>query len=316
MNTIETTYCNVLSGVADMFFENGIEPGTRGKCTVFDSLAEYYITPEGNGIIISGDNVNGRWVIADDLLLPPCGPFSGEIPDGQNFTTSCSNSLVRCDNLSFFNNGTFSETVSGKTTSGVYVRKGNLIALCNKNCLQAKVYVIFNHRLWGACHIESKKAHLLTEIADMAVEFASNAENISIPDISQSKTRTGTPKKEKSSTGTIVKMWFWLIMAFVGGFYFFTEGSLLLAAICFLICPTIAIITYIMGPSSLHKMVDDEAKKQYDKKINGGYTCPNCKHRAGYPISTVSKSMSIGAFGLASNKIGKSYKCENCGYMW
>ena len=58
----------------------------------------------------------------------------------------------------------------------------------------------------------------------------------------------------------------------------------------------------------------DEREKQ--RKLENGYKCPNCGMKAGYPISKVSKSVSVGTLGLASNKIGKTYKCENCKYMW
>lgn len=58
----------------------------------------------------------------------------------------------------------------------------------------------------------------------------------------------------------------------------------------------------------------DEREKQ--RKLENGYKCPNCGMKAGYLISKVSKSVSVGTMGLASNKIGKTYKCENCKYMW
>lgn len=55
--------------------------------------------------------------------------------------------------------------------------------------------------------------------------------------------------------------------------------------------------------------------KEYEK-MNGGYKCPNCGKMAGHQIGALSKSVSVGTLGLASNKIGKSYTCENCKYMW
>lgn len=45
-------------------------------------------------------------------------------------------------------------------------------------------------------------------------------------------------------------------------------------------------------------------------------TCPTCGKQAGEKISVVSRGVSVGLFGLASNKIGKSFKCKNCGYTW
>jgi len=58
----------------------------------------------------------------------------------------------------------------------------------------------------------------------------------------------------------------------------------------------------------------DKQKKQ--KKLHGGYTCPNCGFKSGHEISYGEKRASIRRRGMASNKIGKSYKCENCKYMW
>ena len=44
--------------------------------------------------------------------------------------------------------------------------------------------------------------------------------------------------------------------------------------------------------------------------------CPNCGQENVKYISTASRAISVGAVGLASNKIGKTYKCPKCGYMW
>lgn len=44
--------------------------------------------------------------------------------------------------------------------------------------------------------------------------------------------------------------------------------------------------------------------------------CPTCGSTNIVKIGIANRVMSIGLFGLASNKIGKTYKCENCGYTW
>lgn len=54
----------------------------------------------------------------------------------------------------------------------------------------------------------------------------------------------------------------------------------------------------------------------YSKHKNDGYKCPSCGHMAGHKIGTMSKSISIGMIGLASNKLGKTYQCAHCKYMW
>ncbi len=58
-----------------------------------------------------------------------------------------------------------------------------------------------------------------------------------------------------------------------------------------------------------------EPQKEY-QKMNGGYKCPSCGKMAGHEMSAFSKGASVSALGLASNKIGKTYKCANCNYMW
>lgn len=52
------------------------------------------------------------------------------------------------------------------------------------------------------------------------------------------------------------------------------------------------------------------------KEIQAGkgssVTCPYCKSPNVSKISTLGRGMSIGFFGLASSKIGKQWKCNNC----
>lgn len=49
------------------------------------------------------------------------------------------------------------------------------------------------------------------------------------------------------------------------------------------------------------------------KKTNDLYvTCPYCKSVNISKISTLGRGMSISIFGLASGKIGKQWKCNNC----
>ena len=44
--------------------------------------------------------------------------------------------------------------------------------------------------------------------------------------------------------------------------------------------------------------------------------CPSCNSTNVSKIGTINRAMSIGLFGLASSKIGKTHKCNNCGTMW
>lgn len=44
--------------------------------------------------------------------------------------------------------------------------------------------------------------------------------------------------------------------------------------------------------------------------------CPNCQSTDVQKLSTVSKVVGVGLLGLASKTVGKTYKCNKCGYYW
>lgn len=44
--------------------------------------------------------------------------------------------------------------------------------------------------------------------------------------------------------------------------------------------------------------------------------CPTCGSTNISSIGTLERAGSVAAFGLASKKIGKTFKCSNCGYTW
>ena len=66
----------------------------------------------------------------------------------------------------------------------------------------------------------------------------------------------------------------------------------------------------------------DDAKFQreyaeYKERMSGsGAKCPSCGSTNVSKISTVNRAFSVGLFGLASSKIGKTHKCNNCGTTW
>ena len=45
-------------------------------------------------------------------------------------------------------------------------------------------------------------------------------------------------------------------------------------------------------------------------------TCPTCQSTNISKIGTINRMVSTGLFGLASSKIGKTHKCNNCGTTW
>ena len=44
--------------------------------------------------------------------------------------------------------------------------------------------------------------------------------------------------------------------------------------------------------------------------------CPTCGSTNVSKIGTINRMISTGLFGLASSKIGKTHKCNNCGTTW
>lgn len=73
------------------------------------------------------------------------------------------------------------------------------------------------------------------------------------------------------------------------------------------------------------KQSSEFSQEAYDKRINyvpGDYIsvnspkCPSCGSGNISNIGTVNRMVSVGLFGLASSKIGKAHKCNNCGTTW
>ena len=65
-------------------------------------------------------------------------------------------------------------------------------------------------------------------------------------------------------------------------------------------------------------LLDDEkpAKSFSSSTLRVGPNCPACGSTNTSKIGVLGRSTSIFAFGLASNKIGKNWKCHNCGHTW
>ena len=52
------------------------------------------------------------------------------------------------------------------------------------------------------------------------------------------------------------------------------------------------------------------------KQNNNTPKCPTCHSTNISKIRTLNRMVSVGLFGLASSKIGKTHKCNNCGTTW
>ena len=63
----------------------------------------------------------------------------------------------------------------------------------------------------------------------------------------------------------------------------------------------------------LQKQKDEKEAKKYN---NYKYKCPMCGSNKIANISTAKKVVSAEMLGLASDKIGKTYQCDECKYMW
>ena len=56
--------------------------------------------------------------------------------------------------------------------------------------------------------------------------------------------------------------------------------------------------------------------KTYTRTIKEEPKCPHCKSTEIKKLDIINRSVSIGIFGLGSNKINKSFQCKKCKYTW
>ncbi len=116
--------------------------------------------------------------------------------------------------------------------------------------------------------------------------------------------------------GTAIGMWICVILAFASFFTGVMNDHPFIGCIVGLFFVFWGMKIFNDSPEEFKKEVGEVQRQEEYKKLHGGYKCPNCEMMAGHKISAVSKGASIGVFGIASNKLGKTYKCENCKYMW
>ena len=73
------------------------------------------------------------------------------------------------------------------------------------------------------------------------------------------------------------------------------------------------------------KQSPEFSEEAYNKRINyvpveynssSSAKCPTCQSTNICKIGTLNRMASVGLFGLASSKIGKTHKCNNCGDTW
>jgi len=58
---------------------------------------------------------------------------------------------------------------------------------------------------------------------------------------------------------------------------------------------------------------EEKRQEDYEKRFGPTITCPYCQSTKTKKISTTSRVVSTGLFGLASKKVGKQWHCNKCG---
>lgn len=113
-------------------------------------------------------------------------------------------------------------------------------------------------------------------------------------------------------------MWVCLILGIVFFFKLVIAGHILLGCLVAIFFFVIVFVISDFDTPKNKELVNAMLKDEQDKKRKkqAGYKCPNCGKMSGHKIGTISKSVSVGVMGLASDKIGKTYKCSNCNYIW
>lgn len=110
-------------------------------------------------------------------------------------------------------------------------------------------------------------------------------------------------------------------LAFI--FVFFPNAINTVTIVLFVICLAFGGIPLIISCIQVTDKEDVKAAMKPTQLPNTPLTkdgsaihCPTCNSTNVEKISTVSRAASIYAFGLYSGKIGKQFKCKNCGYKW
>nr|WP_326184752.1 hypothetical protein [uncultured Oscillibacter sp.] len=67
-----------------------------------------------------------------------------------------------------------------------------------------------------------------------------------------------------------------------------------------------------------NRTIDANAQLRQAQAINEAIhpTCPKCGSHSTKKITTLDRSVSVAAAGLASSKIGKQFECKDCKYKW
>lgn len=129
--------------------------------------------------------------------------------------------------------------------------------------------------------------------------------------------KSKTSKKGFSATGAILSGGICVVLAIVLlPVIVLNDGSVMVAMLLSMGLSYLGVWFCKQVPKEYQDKIAAEEQRKAEERLRNGYKCPNCGRAAGHPIGAIDKGLSVGTLGLASNKIGKTYKCENCGYMW
>lgn len=79
------------------------------------------------------------------------------------------------------------------------------------------------------------------------------------------------------------------------------------------------LLTVISGIFCIKTLINGSKSKEYyidTSNTSKSVECPYCHSTNVTKIGTVNRAVSVGMFGLASSKIGKTHKCNDCGSTW
>lgn len=79
------------------------------------------------------------------------------------------------------------------------------------------------------------------------------------------------------------------------------------------------LLTVISGIFCIKTLINGSKSKEYyidTSNTSKSVECPYCHSMNTSKIGTVNRAVSVGMFGLASSKIGKTHKCNDCGSTW
>ena len=79
------------------------------------------------------------------------------------------------------------------------------------------------------------------------------------------------------------------------------------------------LLSVISGIFCIKTLINGSKSKEYyidTSNTNKPVECQYCHSTNTSKIGTVNRAVSVGMFGLASSKIGKTHKCNDCGSTW